>query len=103
MPSNDFDITYNGAAINLNQPQTLLGDKFTTKQYVVVAEAGAEVAGRAVAISTTAPIPMDKVDGVLDATGRFTFVVGPSFGAKGDVNLSVKVGTKKKAFDVRFK
>jgi hypothetical protein len=42
------------------------------------------------------------VAGNLDNTGKFAFTVGPGFSQKGNLTLTVTVGTKKKTLAVQF-
>jgi len=98
----NFSITKDGASINLNQALRIKGDRSTAQTLVVIHAEGAAAFGKVVVIETSGPMMIDAVEGALDENGRFTFVVGPSFHAKGDGTITVKVGNKKSSFAVRF-
>jgi hypothetical protein len=78
----------------------LSGDQSTSQALVV--SAGAAAAGQSVVLTTSAPLFIDKVKGVLDSQGKFAFILGPSFGAKGDATITAQVKNKSKSLDVRF-
>lgn len=78
------------------------GNAFENKQITVTADAGALAVGKLVSIGTSAPTSISSVFGSLDAMGKFTFTVGPSFGLKGDVTLTVVVGDKMKIAQIQY-
>ncbi len=89
----DFDVLKNGAAVT---GQVFIpGDGHTTQQFVIVHKDGAAAAGKLVVIDPSCPVYLDTLGGNLDGVGHFTFNVGPSMGAKGNVVLTLTAGSKK--------
>jgi len=77
-------------------------DQSTTQSLVVSNDSGPASSGQEVTIETSAPLFIDKIKGKLDATGKLTLVVGPSFGARGDVQLVARCKNKTDALKIRF-
>ncbi len=92
-------ITHDGASLNHNAVIRIPGNASATKKFNIVDGAAP---GAAFTIEAGAPVMIDKVEGNLNAQGTAEIIVGPSFGAKGDVSLTVKVGNVRKSFQVRF-
>jgi hypothetical protein len=88
----DIQILKNGAP--LDGPVVIKGDQFSSQTLTAVHKDGAAMAGRPVTIGTNCVTFVNPVSGALDSLGRFSFLIGPSFGAKGDAELVVRVGNK---------
>lgn len=96
----DFYIKRNGAVVD--GPVVIKGDQSSSANMTIEHKNGAAGAGKAVKLETSAPMFVSPVAGVLDANGAWSFTVGPSFGAKGDATITVRVANKKDTFEVRF-
>lgn len=96
----NFFVKQNGAVVD--GPVLCKGDRSTSVPMSVEYKTGASGAGKPVTLETSAPLYISPVAGVLDANGKFTFTLGPSFGMKGDGTITAKVGTQKDSFDFRF-
>lgn len=96
----NIQILKNGAP--LEGPVLVKGDLSANQPLVVQHKDGAAAAGKQVKIGTSCVTFVTPVEGVLDANGRWSFVVGPSFGAKGDAELTVRIGNKSRVVNVRF-
>lgn len=96
----DFVIQNNGAPVA--NPLVLAASASVAAQLSVVHNAGAAAAGKLVKIGTSCLMSISDVHGSLDSTGKFAFVVGPSFGFKGDVTIDVAVGNKTVSLDIQF-
>lgn len=96
----NFDILVNGAPA----PTTIfvVGDGHTTQQITLAAKDGTHSAGKLVTIAPSCLTYISTLSGNLDANGHFTFVIGPSFAAKGTVTLLISVGGKNNSQDVTF-
>jgi len=77
-------------------------DQSTTMTLVVSNDSGASVAGQEVKLETSGLLYVSSVKGVFDPTGKCAFVVGPSFGARGDVQITARWKNKKDVVDVKF-
>lgn len=76
-------------------------DTSTTASFTVVSDfPGAS--GQTATIVADSLINIDQSSGVLDSTGKWTFIVGPGMLAKGRVTLEAAVQGHKKAFDLLF-
>ena len=95
-----FDLVYNGAILGKSIVIPTSNSESRTIQ--VVHNQGASAAGKLVSIETSAPTYIDTLSGNLDANGQFQFVLGPSFGTRGNLNLVVKVSNAHKSLDVVF-
>jgi hypothetical protein len=68
----------------------------------VVHNQGTAAAGKLVTIETSSPTFISALSGNLNANGQFQFVVGPSFGTRGSVSLSISVGQGKKSLEITY-
>lgn len=97
----NFEIQYNGAPIP-NSKLIIPSNASENRQISIVYTDGAQGAGKNFKIQTSAPFFISNVHGALDSNGRFNLTVGPGFGAKGDVSITVSLGNKSKSLDIRF-
>lgn len=103
MPSlSEFDVYVNGSIVPENGKVVIVGNASEARQLILTARAGAASHDKVVMVETSSLVNMSAVNGNLDATGKFTLVVGPSFGAKGNVSLTINVGDKTKHINVQF-
>jgi len=100
----DFSIHKNGFAGPLIDSLRLSADGCTTQQVVLVHSDGSLGSGKKVTIVSSAPLCISKIEGKLNADGRFYTSVGPSLGEKGDVTLTITVEgiSNPKFLGVRF-
>lgn len=77
-------------------------DQSTTLTLVVSNDSGAAVAGQEIKFETNGLVYLSAMKGVFDANGKFTVVVGPSFGARGDIQITARWKGKKDLVDVKF-
>lgn len=99
--SADFNILLNGAVVN--SKIVITANSFENKQFVVSHNSGANAAGNLVLMETSSPVYISAVTGNLDSNGQFAFTVGPSFGMRGDITLTISAGSnKKKTLEVQF-
>lgn len=96
----DFQVLINGSPIT--GKVVLNGNSFDNRQCTIVHNSGSAAAGKLVQIGTSCIINLSAITGNLNNSGQFVFVVGPSFGGKGDVTLTVSVGVKNKTLDFQF-
>jgi len=97
----NFEIQYNGAPIP-NSKLVIPSNASENRQVSLVYSDGAQGAGKLFQIQTSAPFFISAVNGALDSHGRFNLTVGPGFGAKGDVSITVTISNKSKSLDIRF-
>jgi len=96
-----FKLYLNGAV--LGKTLVLPAGHSDIAKITAVHDQGANGIGKLVTIETSAPTYISALTGNLDANGQFQFVVGPSFGTRGTVNIAVSVQNNgKKAVDVTF-
>lgn len=95
-----FTLQLNGAV--LGKSLTIPSGQTEYRTIQIVHSRGANAAGKLVHIETSAPTYIDTLNGNLDANGHFQFIIGPSFGTRGSVSLTVDVGGPKKSLDVTF-
>ena len=98
---NNIEIQYNGAPVP-NSKLSIPSNASESRQLSIVYSDGSQGAGKLFQIQTSAPFFISAVSGTLDANGRFNLTVGPGFGAKGDVSISVSLGNKSKSLDIKF-
>ena len=96
-----LQLLVNGAPVN-NGKVVIPASISEVRTITAVHSQGAAAAGKLVVIETSSPTFISTLSGNLDATGRFNFVVGPSFGARGTVNLTVNAGNAKKPLDITY-
>jgi len=77
-------------------------DQSTTMTLVVSNDSGAAAAGQEVKLETSGLLYLSSTKGVFDATGKFSVVVGPSFGACGDVQVTARWKNKKDLVEIKF-
>lgn len=77
-------------------------DQSTTLTLVISNDSGPTVVGQEVKLETSSLVYLDKVKGVFDATGKMSVVVGPSFGARGDVQITARWKNKKDVVNIQF-
>ena len=77
-------------------------DQSTTQALVIANDSGPASANQDVTFETSALLFIDKMKGKLDATGKLALVVGPSFGARGDVQLVARCKNKTDMLKIRF-
>jgi hypothetical protein len=99
--NHNFDLLFNGAPIP-NSKLVIPSNASTNRQVSIVFADGAQGAGKLFTIQTSAPLFISAVNGALDANGRFNLTIGPGFGARGDVTITVKLGNKTKSLDIQF-
>lgn len=97
----NFNILLNGAAIP-NNKLIIPASASESRNITLVHVDGPGAVGKLVKIQTSSLVFISDVMGALDVNGQFVFTIGPSFGAKGDLTLSISVGTKQKSLEVRF-
>lgn len=102
--NNDFDILINGAP--LPAIVQMEGGLSQISKFTLVAGAGAAAKGTPWSIDTqNGLVPLDSVRGQLDLNGRAVFTMGPfaMLGSilRGNVEIDVKVGTRKKTIKVQ--
>jgi len=95
-----FIIQLNGAPVT--GKVVITGNSSETRTFILVGLQGAGDAGKLVTIETTCLLFISAVLGNLDANGQFSFVVGPSFYAKGNTSMVISVGNAKKSLEVQF-
>ena len=77
-------------------------DQSTTMTLVISNDSGAAVVGQEVKLETSGLLFLSAMKGVFDATGKFSVVVGPSFGARGDVQIRARWKSKTDLVEVKF-
>ena len=77
-------------------------DQSTTMTLVVSNDSGAAVVGQEVKLETSGLLYLSSTKGVFDSTGKFSVVVGPSFGARGDVQVTARWKNKKDLVEIKF-
>jgi len=93
-----FDILYNGSPItNLVIPSTA-----SDSRQLTVVWSGPGGLGKLVQIETSCLFLISAVIGNLDTNGKFNFVVGPGFGNKGNVSITVTVSNAKRTVNIQF-
>lgn len=97
----DFEVFHNGNKSDKDSVE-IIGDMHTTYKLVFKHKNGPAAAGRQVQVETSCVFMVSPVKGTLDSNGQIELLIGPSFGAKGNANLTVRVGTQAKSFDIRF-
>lgn len=98
--ADEFDILLNGSPTN--GPIVMESNSSNVTQLILSYRAGSVGAGKLVKIATSALAHISAVNGNLDSNGQFPLNIGPGFALRGDLNLSIKVGTKVRSLDIQF-
>lgn len=95
-----IDIFVNGAPVGAKL--VIPANNSDTRTLVIVHKQGASASGKVVSLETSAPLYINSLNATFDPTGKCQFVVGPSFGARGSVTLTISPGHGKRTLELVF-
>jgi hypothetical protein len=97
----EFSILLNGAPVT--KDVVITSNAFSNAKLTVVHKNSDRAVGKLVQIECSSLLYISAVNGNLDQHGAFSFTVGPGFGLRGSVTLTISAGSgQKQTVNVQF-